>query len=98
MIKQQLLDELERLQKTNEQIEERTLYVESLRKLIQELDANSKQLDEDFVIRQNQEHLNAQKNEDESESLILYVYKTDNSSVLNSRMIYFSKTRSKRKL
>ena len=61
MIKQLLLDELARLTNTHEVIEEKQVYIESIKKLIYDLTANRDKLDRDFQIMLVQEELIAKK-------------------------------------
>lgn len=73
MIKQLLLDELDRLQNTNEVMDEKQLFVESIQKLIRELTANTQQLGREFEIRQILAEVAAKKSEEGANEMIYYV-------------------------
>jgi hypothetical protein len=109
MLKQLLLDELNRLTNTHEVIEEKMVYTESLRKVIKELTANRDSLARDFEIRQAQDELIAMKRKegddeegDSEEEVYVKVYNSDDLvnfvlselyGVVRFAMIWLLKTR-----
>lgn len=73
MLKQLLLDELARLQNTNEKVEEKSVYVESIQKLIRELTANRHTLGREFDIQQIHEEIASKKNAEGTDDMANFV-------------------------
>lgn len=73
MIKEQLQEELNRvLDDQDAMMDERTVYIESLQKLISELQVENKSLDETFKIKQAQEHLTKARTAESAENFTQY--------------------------
>lgn len=96
MLKQLLLDELNRLTNTHEVIEEKAVYVESLRKVINELTANRDHLERVFEIKQVQDEFIAQKSENSSDDMVNFVLSRLPGVVL-FEMTWLLKTKSKKR-
>lgn len=73
MLKQLLVEELNRLTNTNEVIEEKVVYVESLKKLIRDLTANRDILARDFHYKEMNDEFVANKEKDKSDDMANFV-------------------------
>lgn len=82
MLKQLLLDELNRLQNTHERVEEKSVYVESIQKLLRELTANRSKLGREFEIQQIHKEIASKKNVEGTDDMANFVEPRLSSALL----------------